>query len=1073
MMADIDNFYGLIRFLKAAKREGRRPVAGVHIQQGGIDLFTALILDRKGFSRACELLTRLLTAKPAPGRVQEPQEPHRTPGEYITPSPPFDALSDLATNGWEGLTILSDRPEVLVRLSGAAREPASAGAARKTCPPGLYAKLGWGRPFIGLARFARERGIPAAAVADAVFLDESDERLYPLLRAIDLNTTLEHVPASERPEARYRCAPPEELARFFSAVPEAVANAEALVERATCDGIISPRFVFPSFLGMSDGEAFRELGRLCEEGAVRRYGGMRSDVRQRLEHELAIIREKGFASYFLVVRDIVRQCPRTCGRGSAASSIVSYLLAITHVEPLRYNLFFERFLNRGRADPPDIDVDFPWDEREAVQRYVFRAYEGRAGMVANHVCFRGRSALRDPAKALGMPAEEIDSVIRFFRLGEHERIPPYLREAAARLQGFPRNLGTHCGGVVITPGPITSYTHLQTSALGFPLIAWEKDATEDAGLVKIDLLGNRSLAVLRDTIALVARRPDGEAIDWESFDPLEDAPTRDLIAGGGTLGVFYVESPATRQLLTKMGRGDYPHLVIASSIIRPAANKYIRLFVKRLRGAPYAPLHPLVQGTLAETYGIMVYQEDVSRVAIDLAGFPIEDADRLRKILSKKDRELTLPDYREKFFAGGRSRGVSNEVLQKAWDMILSFDGYSFCKAHSASYAQVSYRVAYLKRRYPLEFIASVINNGGGFYGRQTYLDECRRMGFAVLPPDVNASAWEYTVEGTGTAGGPAAGAGEDGPAGGGPPAALRVGLCQLRDIRKPFVDRLLEERTRGGPFTGFRDFVRRTDPRLVDLRALIRSGSLDSVADGCTRPQLFFRFLNLAKEDGLGLVQPVPSLVGDYAGRVKLADEVRTLGIVVSRHPLSLFRGRIERIARRQGLGPLISSADIPRWRGRRVWIPGILVTGKEVVTKGREPMIFVSFEDETSIFETVLFPDAFRRFYPLLDDGWAFLVHGRVDEDYGSLSIGVVRLVKVSRDSGLGVGEGRAAAAAAGVVGGIVAPDRPPVFAWWSGRGAGGGDGEDGVDGDGEDWGAGDSGGWDAERLGLAAGS
>jgi DNA polymerase III alpha subunit len=285
------------------------------------------------------------------------------------------------------------------------------------------------------------------------------------------------------------------------------------------------------------------------------------------------------------------------------------------------------------------------------------------------------------------------------------------------------------------------------------------------------------------------------------------------------------------------------------------------------------------------------------------------------------------------------------------------------------------------------------------------------------------------------------------------------VGLGQLRDIRRPFVDRLLEERVRGGPFGGFRDFVRRTDPRLVDLRALVRSGSLDSVSDGCTRPQLFFRFLNIAKEEGLGLVPPIPSLVGDYPGRVKLADEVRTLGIVVSRHPLSLFRGRIERIARRHGLGPVISSADIPRYRGRRVWIPGILVTGKEVATKKREPMIFVSFEDENSIFETVLFPDAFRRYYPLLDDGWAFLVYGRVDEDFGALSIGVERLVKVSRGSGAGAG-GEAGDAA----GDVAAPERPPVFAWWSGEGEAAADDADG--GEGAGWAAG-------ERLGLAAGS
>jgi len=223
-----------------------------------------------------------------------------------------------------------------------------------------------------------------------------------------------------------------------------------------------------------------------------------------------------------------------------------------------------------------------------------------------------------------------------------------------------------------------------------------------------------------------------------------------------------------------------------------------------------------------------------------------------------------------------------------------------------------------------------------------------------------------------------------------------------------------------------------------VDLRVLIRSGSLDSVSDGCTRPQLFFRFLNIAKEDGLGLVQPVPSLVGDYSRRVKLADEVRTLGIVVSRHPLSLFRSRIARIARRLGLDPVISSAEIPWFRGRRVWIPGILVTGKEVATKEREPMIFVSFEDETSIFETVLFPDAFRRYYPLLDDGWAFLVQGRVAEDYGALSIGVERLLKVSRGSGAGAGG--AAETAGEAAGDVAMPERPPVFAWWSGEGADG---------------------------------
>ena len=329
--------------------------------------------------------------------------------------------------------------------------------------------------------------------------------------------------------------------------------------------------------------------------------------------------------------------------------------------------------------------------------------------------------------------------MRAFRQGRFDDIPSYVREAASRIRGAPRNLGTHCGGVVITPGPITDYTHVQISPLGYPVIAWEKDATEEAGLVKIDLLGNRSLAVLRDTLELVDRNHGVQPRVGE-LRPAGGSRHARPDRRGTDRRACSTSSPRLRASCSaKMQRGDYENLVIASSIIRPAANKYIQTFVKRLRGAPYRPLHPLIEQTLAETFGVMVYQEDVSRVAIDLAGFPIEEADRLRKILSKKDRALKLPDMRERFFHGARARGVAEETIVKVWDMILSFDGYSFCKAHSASFAQVSYRVAYLKRFYPLEFMASVINNGGGFYGRQTYLDECRRMGFPILPPDVNA----------------------------------------------------------------------------------------------------------------------------------------------------------------------------------------------------------------------------------------------------------------------------------------------------------------------------------------------
>ena len=970
-IAAINNFYGLIQLLLAAGREEVKPVVGVSVERQGRVLFTAYVMDRAGFGLICRVLTEMLCGRPG----EEPRDP----------------VADLEGQGWEGLSILSARPDVIDRLAARSRER-------------LYVQLTYGRPFSALAGFARLRGLPVAAVHDTVLLDDGDERLYPLLRAMDLNTTVEHVPPEELLDAGgvqpHRFAPAGALERYFSAVPEALRSTERIAEEADCSGIISPQFVFPAYNGLAEDATHAELVRLCEAGVRRRYGGMRPDIRDRLDYELGIIREKGFASYFLVVRDIVQQCPRTCGRGSAASSIVSYLLGLTHMDPLRYTLFFERFLNRGRKDPPDIDIDFPWDERDKVLKYVFEKFAGHAGMVANHVTFGPRSAIRDPARALGIPDDEIAQLIRAFRQGRFEDIPSYVREAAARIRGMPRNLGTHCGGVVITPGPITDYTHLQTSPLGYPVIAWEKDATEEAGLVKIDLLGNRSLAVLRDSLWLIDKNHQVR-LEWESFDPLSDPDTAGLIASGRTVGVFYVESPATRQLLQKMQRGDYENLVIASSIIRPAANSYIQTWVKRLHGAPYRPLHPLIEQTLAETFGVMVYQEDVSRVAIDLAGFPIEEADRLRKILSKKDRDLRLPDMRERFFGGARSRGVPEPAIVKAWDMILSFDGYSFCKAHSASYAQVSYRSAWLKRFYPLEFMAAVINNGGGFYGRQTYVDECRRMGFSILAPDVNASRREYTVEA----------------------GALRVGLGQIKEARQELVHRIVDERERGGPFTGFRDFCARITCRFEDIRALIRAGALDSVADGCTRPQLFFRWLSPRREQGLGFAPPPAPALGDYPFAVKLADEVQTLGIVVSRHPLEVFRPRIRRMAQRLGLPPLVRSVDIGSCRGGAIWTAGILVTGKEVSTKKREPMIFVSFEDEEAIYETVFFPDAFNRFYPLLDDGWAFLVQGRVQDDLGAVAISVENLLLVSRRAGEAPPEPHARR---------VAPERPPVFMW-----------------------------------------
>jgi error-prone DNA polymerase len=1020
-LTDTDNLYGLVRFLVAARREGVRPVAGAVLTAGagGIAAVEGAIGSAPGLARDSPRRDRA-AAGPAPragsrtgatGRPVGPAAPSPAPGEgarelvtaYVLDrrgfgrlagllsrppgAPPADPLADLERDGWEGLALACADEELLGEL---ARRRGGR----------LYAKLVYGRPFDRLARAGRALGIPLCAVNDAWYVEEPEAALGDLLAAMRRLCRLEDLPAEARLGPGQRWVEEAAMERFFSAVPEALLNARRLAEEADTTGVLSERFIFPRFDGLDEEQAFRLLRARCLAGAARRYGrggggaaaegegrgappssslppARRPAWKERLDYELAVIRAKGFSSYFLVVEDIVAQCPRTCGRGSAAASIVSYLLGITHVDPLRYNLFFERFLNMDRKDPPDIDVDFPWDEREKALRYVFARYPAHSAMVADHITFGPRSSLREPAKALGLPEEEIARLLRFHRHGAPERIPGYLLEASERIRGFPRHLGTHPGGVVITPEPITYYTQVQESPLGYPVIAWEKDATEEAGLVKIDLLGNRSLAVLRDSLALV-NSGRGADLTWEGAEALEDAATRELIAAGRTLGIFYVESPATRQLLQKMRAGDYERLVIASSIIRPAANRWIQEFVKRLHGAPYTPLTPRLEETLAETYGIMVYQEDVSRVVIDAAGFSPGEADQLRKVLSKKDRQLALPDFRERFFRRGAERGVPGESLQRIWEMILSFAGYSFCKAHSASYALVSFKLAHLKRLYPLEFFASVINNGGGFYSRQTYLNEVRRLGFPILPPEVNASSLAYTVE----------------------EGALRVGLGQLKDLPQEFLERIVEDRGERGPYANLADFLRRLHPGLPEVRVLIRSGALDGIAGGLTRPQMFWLYFR-AGEDLL-LPPPLPPGIGDYPLRVKLLDELATLGLMISRHPLTLFRERARRLARARRFPPLVDSRAIPASRGRMVTLAGLLVTGKEVLTRTREPMIFVSFEDEYGVFETVFFPKAFRRFYPLIDGGGVFLASGRVQDDLGALSLHVEGVRSIAREQG-----------------------------------------------------------------------
>jgi len=514
--------------------------------------------------------------------------------------------------------------------------------------------------------------------------------------------------------------------------------------------------------------------------------------------------------------------------------------------------------------------------------------------------------------------------------------------------------------------------------LPVPTIQFEKDGTEDAGLVKIDLLGNRSLAVIRDAIAAV-REHAGVTIDYTSCDPEADEPTRQVFRTGNTMGVFYTESPASRLLCQKSRADTFDLLVLNTSIIRPASNRYINTYLARLHGAPYEPPHPVLRDVLAETFGVMVYQEDVVNVCVALAGMDVADADGVRKALTKKRPLKELRGYEAQFRAGAAARGVAATVIDDVWDMILSFSGYSFCKGHSASYIQVALQSAYLRAHYPAEFMAGVLANEGGYYAPFAYIAEARRMGLAIRPPDVNASESHYTGRGR----------------------ELRIGLQALKGLTADGLARLVEERGRGGPYASLEELSWRAGLGPGDLRVLIQAGACDGIAQGRTRPQLMWLVdaapghrPGVSRSQGaldLGDTAPLPPLT-EYDADRQLRDEYAVLGYLASRHPMDLFADTLR----------AVHPVPAPRLRdhvGKLVTCAGMLTTAKPVHTIRDEPMEFVTFDDGAGLLETVIFPDVYRRVVPLLFGAGPYLLRGRVEESYGAITLTITGLERLER--------------------------------------------------------------------------
>ncbi len=1038
-LTDTNGLYGIVFFLQAAREAGIEPIVGSEIVHGGHRALL-LVKNSTGYSNLCRIIS----------------EKHCDPAFDLAP----------AISRWrDGLIVATDDAIVLSKLKRGGSED-------------LYAEMSPGYLAHQAYALSKQLSLPPLATNRVRFLRPEDYYFHRFLRAIQLNTRLSRLRPEDVATERGYLTTPAEMAESFPHAPHAIDNTLTVASSCKRDWDFRET-IFPAYRSLNDEEAYRLLRQMTFDGARRRYGELTPVVTARIEYELAIIRQKRFIHYFLLVQDIVKESSLTCGRGSAAASIVSYTLRITDVDPIRHNLFFERFLNPGRVDPPDIDVDFAWDERDRILDYVFSKFGNqRCAMVANHPSLQARAAIREVAKVYGMPDAEIGRITS--RMGQlwYEDVPfdaisrhplfkdlqlsspwPEIIDTARRLSGHFRYISLHCGGVVIVPDEIRKYVPVEIAPKGLQVIQWEKDQTEDAGLVKIDLLGNRSLAVIRDAMAAVRRngalgsqfsvlsdsaappaenRQLGTKNCFDEFDigrwrPADDPATCRLIQQGDTMGCFYIESPATRLLLKKMwGDNRYPgyeekdifeHLVMATSIIRPASNKFIHIFVRRMHGEKWQHMHSLLQPVLDETYGVMIYQEHVTQIAMALAGFSAYDGDQLRKILTKKHREKKLRDYYQQFLQGARERGVPSAVIRQIWEQILSFSGYSFCKPHSASYAMVSFKSAYLRAHYPAEFIASVISNQGGYYSAFAYVSEARRMGLQVLPPDVNESEIAYTglshshcrevassqfpvlssqnvSKETGNWG-PATGNSDRG--------WVRVGLMQLKSLNRTSAEQIVAERRKNGPFRSFDEFMNRMHIPPSDVKILIKAGCLDSF--GMTRPAMMWRLYELMAREKPQIHQPglfeeisgsqlpaprqsVPREAGnwepttgnchEYDAHTLLRHEIETLDFLISRHPLELHREVLRQLS-------YVPASEMHRHTGRRVTMIGWLVTSKLVYTKKEEPMEFVSFEDTTAIYETIFFPDAYRRFCHMLSRVKPYVLRGKVETDAGACSLTV----------------------------------------------------------------------------------
>jgi DNA-directed DNA polymerase III PolC len=723
------------------------------------------------------------------------------------------------------------------------------------------------------------------------------------------------------------------------------------------------------------------LEKLAWDGMIYRYGKENKEAKKRVQHELAIIDKLGFSAYFLITWDIVRYSMARgfyhVGRGSGANSIVAYCLKITNVDPIDLNLYFERFINPKRSSPPDFDIDYSWKERDEVIDYIFKRYGyGHTALLGTMSTFRGKSIVRELGKVHGLPKEEIDSLIdNPSAETNRNEITNTIFSTGLKIADFPNMRSIHAGGILVSEEPITSYTALDMPPKGFPTTQWDMYTAEEIGFEKLDILSQRGIGHIRESAEIILRNRSIE-VDVHAIHRFKnDEKVKEYLRIGETKGCFYIESPAMRGLLQKLRCDNYSTLVAASSVIRPgvARSGMMKEYIYRFHNpGKFEYIHPVMKEQLAETFGVMVYQEDVLKVCHHFAGLDLADADTLRRAMSGKHRsKLEMQRIVERFFSNCREKGYSEEITKEVWRQIESFAGYSFSKAHSASYAVESLQSLWLKAHYPLEFMVAVINNFGGFYRTWVYVHEARRFGASIQLPCVNKSNYKTTIYGS----------------------DIYIGFIHIMSLEYTLAQSIEEIRNEEGPFTDLNDFITKVNPGLEQTILLIRAGAFRFT--GKKKAVLLWEAHMMINKNKPDNIRPLfSSPVRDFTlpdlvqGKTEdVYDEIELFGFPVTMSWFDMletsFRGEA-------------SAREMIRYTGSKVRMVGHLVTVKYIKTIKNDWMNFGCFIDsDGNFFDTVHFAQSLIK-WPFKGSG-TYLLLGKVVEEFGFPSLEVEKMAKL----------------------------------------------------------------------------